>query len=95
MRIGASLFLIAVGAILKFAVSTGVNGVNLGTVGIILMVIGVVGLLITLVLMSTRRRTDVVHSAPAYVADGRPVVADPVVPAERRTTYVEPRDPRI
>ena len=45
--------------------------------------------------MSTRRRTDVIHQSPAYVADGRPVVDDRYVPAERRTTYVEPRDPRL
>lgn len=90
MRIGASLFLIAVGAILKFAVSDGVDGVDLGTVGLILMAVGVVGLLISVVLMSTRRRTDVVQQGPAYVgADGVPVSS------RRRTTYVEPRDPRL
>ncbi|HEX2904988.1 MAG TPA: DUF6458 family protein [Jatrophihabitans sp.] len=61
MRIGASLLLIAVGAVLKFAVTKHVNGVDLGTIGVILMVVGVVGLLITLVLMSTRRRTDVIQ----------------------------------
>ena len=90
MRIGASLFLIAVGAILKFAVSDGINGVDLGTVGIILMAVGVVGLIISIVMMSTRRRTDVVQQGPAYVdADGVPVAG------QRRTTYVEPRDPRL
>lgn len=61
MRIGASLFLIAVGAILKFAVTHRVNGVDVGTVGVILMIVGALGLLLTLVLMTTRRRTDVIH----------------------------------
>jgi hypothetical protein len=61
MRIGASLIIIAIGAILKFAITKQVNGVNLGTVGIVLMVVGVVGLLISLILLTTRRRTDVVH----------------------------------
>ena len=61
MRIGASLVLIALGAILKFAVTKSVNGIDLETVGVILMVVGAVGLLITLVLMTTRRRTDVIH----------------------------------
>ncbi len=61
MRIGASLFLIAVGAILKFAVTKGVNGVDVGAVGVILMIVGAIGLLITIALMTTRRRTDVVH----------------------------------
>ena len=79
MRIGASLVLIAIGAILKFAVTKPVNGVDLDTVGVILMVIGAVGLLITLVLMSTRRRTDVV-----YRQDGttllEPGPADPASP---------------
>lgn len=80
MRIGASLFLIAVGAILKFAVTTDVNGVDVGTVGIILMIVGVIGLLITLAVMTTRRRTDVIHSrtGTAVIAPGDPT--DPVDP---------------
>lgn len=61
MRIGASLFLIAIGAILKFAVTRRVSGIELTTVGVILMVVGVLGLLLTLVLMTARRRTDVIH----------------------------------
>ena len=60
MRLGVSLFLIAVGAILKFAVTKHVNGIDLSTVGVILMIIGAVGLILTLILMTTRRRTDVV-----------------------------------
>ena len=96
MRIGASLLLIAVGAILKFAVSDQLNGVDLGTIGIILMIVGIVGLLITLVLLSTRRRTDVIHQGPAYVADPRyPAADERYVAGERRTTYVEPTDPRL
>jgi hypothetical protein len=49
MGIGTSLFLIAVGAILKYAVSDAVSGIELSTVGLILMIVGVVGLVITLV----------------------------------------------
>jgi hypothetical protein len=49
MGIGTSLFLIAVGAILRYAVSDAVDGVDLSTVGLILMIVGVVGLVITLV----------------------------------------------
>ncbi len=81
MRIGASLVLIAIGAILKFAVTKKVNGVDVPTVGVILMVIGIVGLLITLVLMNTRRRTDVIHRS-----DGTTLLApnDPVDPAGPR-----------
>ena len=77
MRIGGSLFLIAVGAILKFAISDHVNGVNLGVVGVILMIVGAVGLLITVVWMSTRQRTEVIQRGPA---------------GGRATTYVPPRD---
>jgi hypothetical protein len=47
--------------VLKFAVTKSINGISLGTVGVILMIVGAVGLAITLVLMSTRRRTDVVY----------------------------------
>ena len=48
MGIGTSLFLIAVGAILYFAVNADVSGIEISTVGIILMVIGIIGLLISL-----------------------------------------------
>ena len=61
MRIGISLLLIAVGAILKFAVTKSVSGIDLGVVGIILMIIGALGLIISLIVMGTRRRTDVIH----------------------------------
>jgi hypothetical protein len=46
MTIGTSLFLIAAGAILKFAVTAHVAGIDLKTVGVILMVVGGVGLAI-------------------------------------------------
>ncbi len=55
MTTGASLFLIAVGAILKFAVNDSIKHVDLSTVGLILMIIGVVGLLIGLVQMNRSR----------------------------------------
>ncbi len=61
MRIGASLVLIALGAVLKFAVTTHVNGVSLGAVGVILMIVGIAGLLITAALLASRRRTDVIY----------------------------------
>lgn len=49
MGIGASLFLLAVGAILTFAVEVTAEGFNLNTIGIILMVIGGLGLLLSMV----------------------------------------------
>ena len=47
-----SLFLIAAGAILKFAITDGISGIDLETVGVILMIVGVIGLLISLLYMS-------------------------------------------
>ena len=46
MTIGTSLFLIAVGAILKYAVTADLAGVDLNVVGVILMIAGLVGLVI-------------------------------------------------
>ena len=55
MTIGASIFLIAVGAILRYAVTATVAGIEIQTVGLILMIAGIVGLLIGLfVLISDR-----------------------------------------
>ncbi len=51
MPLGSSLFLIAVGAILKFAVTATVAGIDLQVVGVILMVIGVLGLVVSLFLI--------------------------------------------
>ncbi len=60
MSIGTSLVLIAVGAILKYAVTGSVSGLNVQTVGVILMVVGVVGLVLSLLYMTmwSRGRGD-------------------------------------
>ncbi len=60
MGIGASVFLIVVGAILAFAVNVSVSGIELSTIGWILMVAGLVAA-IAAVAMSRRTRTDHVH----------------------------------
>jgi Zn-dependent protease with chaperone function len=67
MGIGVSIFLLAVGAILTFAVNanTSGSGFDLDTVGIILMLAGALGVLLTLVFWSTfspwsRRRRQVI-----------------------------------
>jgi len=52
MQIGTSILLIAVGAILKFAVSASISGVSLATIGVILMVVGIIGLLISVLMMT-------------------------------------------
>ena len=66
MTIGASIFLIAVGAILKYAVNASVSGIEIQTIGLILMVAGVVGLLIGLFLLTQadRRRPVAYDDAP-------------------------------
>ncbi len=55
MGIGASLFLIAAGAILTFALHLHAGGVNLDVVGWILMVVGALGLIVTMVIWGGRR----------------------------------------
>lgn len=56
MGIGINIFLIAVGAILTFAVEATVVGLDINTVGIILMIAGAIGLILTLVVFAPRRR---------------------------------------
>ena len=56
MGIGTSLFLIAVGAILYFAVNADISGLEISTIGLILMVVGVIGLVISLFFLSSMRR---------------------------------------
>jgi hypothetical protein len=48
MGIGTSIFLIAVGAILRYAINVTVEGVEIDTVGLILIVVGIIGLVISL-----------------------------------------------
>ncbi len=64
MALGTALFLIAVGAILRFAITATTHDVNIQTVGVILMIVGGVGLIISLFWMSVwadrRRQTTTV-----------------------------------
>ena len=53
MGLGVSLFLIAAGAILTFAVNATVSGLDINTVGWILMIVGAVGILLSLAFWST------------------------------------------
>ena len=68
MGISMSIFLIAVGAILKFAVHATVSGISIQTVGVILMVAGVVGLVVSLLWLNSARRT----ARRGVVVDDRP-----------------------
>jgi hypothetical protein len=55
--IGAGIFMIAVGAILTFAVETdSTEGLNINTIGIILMVVGAIGLLVSALVFGRRDR---------------------------------------
>ncbi len=74
MGIGVSMFLLAAGAILAFAVEREAEGIDLNTVGVILMVIGGAGLVLSLMMWDRiggygiRRRTVVERGDP-YVVD--------------------------
>ena len=58
MGIGVSVFLLAVGAVLAFAVSATVPNANLDMIGLILMITGGIGLLVSLAFASSRRGGD-------------------------------------
>jgi len=71
MGIGTSLFLLAVGAILYFAVNADIEGLEIATVGLILMIVGAIGLAISLFFLT--RSTG--GSEPRDPGD-KPVVRD-------------------
>ena len=75
MRIGTSIVIMAIGAVMAFAIETdSAEGFNLNTAGIILMIAGAIGLLASLVIFSPRRRETVVDDR----AGGRTVYRDDV-----------------
>lgn len=78
MGLGTSLFLIAAGAVLRFAVTTQTNGIDLQTVGVILMIVGALGVILSMVFWDSwggwHRRTII--DDPAYRR--RTVVRDDV-----------------
>ena len=72
MGVGVSLILIAAGAILTWAVTATVSGIDINTVGVILLVVGAIGLVLSLMFWSTwggvagtRRRTTYVEDGPS------------------------------
>ena len=67
MSIGAALFMIAVGAILRYAVSDSIEDVDLPTIGLILMIVGGLGLIISLVMYATATRRGTVVERDRYV----------------------------
>jgi hypothetical protein len=67
MSIGASLFMIAVGAILRYAVSDSIEGVDLPVIGLILMIVGIAGLVISLAMFASTNRRHTVVDRDRYV----------------------------
>jgi len=80
MSIGASIFLLVIGAILTFAVNVSAEGFNINTVGVILMVAGVVGLLLSLLFWSSfspyRRRSTTTAYPEERVVEERRIERD-------------------
>jgi hypothetical protein len=60
MGIGVSIFLMALGAVLLWAVTASVAGISLNVVGVILLVVGAVGLIAGLIASSSSREGDAV-----------------------------------
>lgn len=88
MGIGVSVFLIALGAILAFAVNVATNGFDLNTIGVILMIVGAIGLCVSLFMFGgsgfggwTGGRRRIVEDS--YVDDD-PAIIEPVVAGRRR-----------
>jgi len=74
MRLGTAIVLLAVGAILTFALNVSVSGVDLDVVGWILMIAGALGIVLELALWGPRSRRTVTRTdAYAAPAEGAPV----------------------
>jgi hypothetical protein len=89
MRIGFSVFLMAVGAVLTFAVHKTATGVNIHTIGVILMIAGVIGLAATLTIFAPRRGVSAVATERTVTTDpGVAPVAPVAVPVAAPTASV-------
>jgi hypothetical protein len=85
MSVGVGIFLIAAGAVLRFAITTSsTHGLNIHAVGIILMLAGVIGLVLSLLVwgwLNRRRNSVATYNPPAaYSRRARTLV-------RRRTVY--------
>jgi len=86
MATGISLFFLAIGAILTFAVHTAVQGVDLGTIGVILMVIGLLGMLFSLVLWDSWSPRPLRRVDDDVALGRRDVLIDDEAPVRRTVT---------
>ena len=84
MGLGVSLILIAVGAILTWAVDVHANGLNVTAIGVILMIVGLVGFVLSLAFWSTWWGPGYFGrgAAPAGRTVRRRRVAAPTAPVE-------------
>lgn len=73
MGIGGSIFLLALGAILAFAVNAEFSGIDINVVGYVLMLAGLIGLIVTIWFWNSRRQTVVQQSRPVMRSDGQVV----------------------
>jgi uncharacterized protein (DUF58 family) len=90
MGIGAGIFLMAVGAILTFAVDVSISGLDIAVIGVVLMIAGLAGIVLELALFAPRRRRRVGYVEPAAdveVYDDVPVAGDPRVHRRVTTDY--------
>jgi protein-S-isoprenylcysteine O-methyltransferase Ste14 len=85
MGIGVGLVLMAIGAVLTFAVNASFSGFSIATVGIILMVVGAIGLLLDLAIFMPRRRSVTTTQATGAPVDPYAGGARTVV--QERQTY--------
>lgn len=69
MGIGVGIFLLALGAVLAFAVDASISGLDINTIGVILMICGAIGLALDMLLFAPRRRAVVADTAATYPAD--------------------------
>ena len=91
MYIGSAIFLIAVGAILRWAVSWHVSGFNVQLTGLIIFLVGILGLVITLSLWVTRRSRGSRRDDGGPPGDYR---RDDSAPGDHRRDDTAPRDYR-
>ena len=79
MRIGGAFVLVAIGAILAFAINVNnSHGINVNTIGVILLIVGILWAVVEIIVSLTRRRTDVIQTSG---------------PTGTRTSYREPNQP--
>ena len=90
MNIGVSIFLIAVGAILAFAVNATVSGLDINVVGVILLIVGIGWLALSLVLINSRRTRVRSTPAGALVEERRVYNEPPAASAYETSVYDEP-----